>query len=233
MNIHELPIISEVYGEGGAGKNSFCFYVSRNITSLWIEAYPRLSTKRADSLRLDLESIYVCGVKNIHVLICMLKAGEIQSFIKDHGVELVVVNRIEDLEEPCAKGTKNYEEVAKCLKRLYHTHKVKTIIVSETPSLDSVATRGRMCTEGGQEVHRMLDQKLCSYLVLQKYLKKAIPVSSIQSVSWEYCMPTKICIQRTPEAGVRSVKIVKPDIPGMPEYVMRIRDGSIDLEKIN
>lgn len=230
MNIQSLPIISEVYGEKGSGRNAFCLCICKDVPSLWIEAFRRTCTKRANSISIDLESMYICRAKSIHAVIERLRTGEIQNFIKDHKIKLVVVNRIEDLENPAVKKTKNYEELVRHLKRFYLTEKVKSIVVSGLSSTYYASRLVYRREVEDQKENQEID--LNRYITIQKYLGKAVPPSSIQGVSWEYSIPTKIYIERTPNPAFRLVRIVKPELDNSPRYVMHIEENSISIKSI-
>ncbi|KAI5192573.1 hypothetical protein NEMIN01_2086 [Nematocida minor] len=243
MDIRTLPIISEVYGEEGSGRNSFCFCIAKDCNSLWIEAYSKLSTKRAYSLRMDLESIYICKIKNIHGLLYSLKKGEIGNFVKDHRIDVIIINGLEELEEVGEIGTKNYVEVVSHLKQLYLSLKVKSILISrvhtnianensvrysENISPSTIFTLNTINKQSTEEKK----ERLQSDILYQKYFKQHVPPSSIKGTLWEYAMPTKLYIKRTSSPSVRIITVVKPEISHPPQYTMEIGPTSVTIERI-
>lgn len=228
MDIGSLPIISEVFGDSGSGRTSFCLCVAKYSNSLWIEASRKLSTKRAYSLRMDLEAIYIKRVCNIYSLIRSLAEGEIFDFIKDHKIDIVIINGIEDLEETEARSTKNYIEVVKQLKILYLILRVKSVIISSVSPNTQIHSEFSGCSV--EEDREETESRRMSFL-LKKYLRKPAPKSSISGEGWKYSMPTQLYIRKTNKPSIRIVEIVKPSVSNPPQYILEILRTEINIRR--
>lgn len=134
MDLEKLPSVSEVYGDAGVGKTSFCLFLSKDTSSLWIERFERFSTNRAKSLGIDLDEVFLTKVHSSRALVRRFETGEISDFIKDHSIRLVVISKIGDFYTEEKEFLALQEALLPHLKLLYLKHRTKTVVITDTVS---------------------------------------------------------------------------------------------------
>ncbi|KAI5145660.1 hypothetical protein NEPAR06_2098 [Nematocida parisii] len=242
--MERLPIISEIYGDKNSGRSEFCYYMAQNVNSLWIESCKRTCTKTADSLMIDLNSMHICKIEYVHLLVNKLKTNEIQCFIKDHKVNLLVINNLDDFLADCTERKWEYAELVKNLKLLYITHSVKSIIITQSRPeqfkpvvignrpMWSTSTDNKSNEYAQEEDERGFGININIYNILKRYKKEKIPKSTAESALWNMCMPTRFYIEKTPAAEIRILKVIKPKLASNPEYILNATPTRITMKRI-
>ena len=132
MHAIVLPSVSEVRGEPGSGRTSFCIAMCNGVPSLWIERYSRLPVQRIFSTDIDADRMYIVQVKSRVKLLYALENRQIAAFIAKHKIEIVVVNKIEDYKKDDRRYGAFQERLLCALKMAYLHMRVKTLIISDT-----------------------------------------------------------------------------------------------------
>ncbi|OAG29989.1 hypothetical protein NEDG_01536 [Nematocida displodere] len=131
MDLSRLPSVSEVYGEAGSGRTSFCLAMASPEPSLWIQKFPRFPSARALSVQLDLEEVFVSQTHSVNRLLHAFRSGEVSVFVRDHGIRLIVINTLSDFFY-AAKGSSGFcVALVQELKRLYTAQGVKSLLISD------------------------------------------------------------------------------------------------------
>ncbi|KAI5164444.1 hypothetical protein NEAUS04_2211 [Nematocida ausubeli] len=246
MDIERLPIISELYGEKNSGSAEFCFYIAKSTNSLWIESCKRTCTKRAELMHIDLNSMHICKVLNIYLLVNKLQTKEIHNFIETHKIKLLIINKLDDLTTADhQEDTKSCLELVKHLKMMYITHSVKSIVITNVRpgySNSSLAKRllGGMFANSAFSAYCAIEDEetesskynLNTYIATQRFSKKDTPRSTVHNNSWDSCMPTAFYIEKTPIPGVHMMRMVRPKTPNGLQYVLKVNSDEISVDRI-
>ncbi|KAI5192563.1 hypothetical protein NECID01_1995 [Nematocida sp. AWRm77] len=133
MNVRDLPSVSEVCGEAGSGRASFCLSLMKGVRVLWIERSTPFPSARAQSVGVDLGSVIVGRDANALHLLYSLEVGQIKQLAETRKVELIVLGEASVYtEEPCFLDTS--VAIVYALKKIYLAHQIKSLIIT-TPEV--------------------------------------------------------------------------------------------------
>ncbi|KAI5179631.1 hypothetical protein NEOKW01_0094 [Nematocida sp. AWRm80] len=201
-----MPSLLEVFGAPGSGRNSFCLSLTKEVPSLWIEAYSRYTYKRAQQIGIDLSEVHILRV-GPHEILSQLESESFERFIQDKKVKIIVINTLTDYSK-IFDSSKVSISLLTALKRVYLKYKTKSIFISDEVS---ILTRIQPC------------------MVIREH----IPKSTMNTIQWISSIPAKIHLQRIPGPDTLSKILFLKPINTTEEYILSITKESILISSSN